>query len=501
MSETSDTRNAQSFVHAGVVARSDTHALRNLAVSVGVLWSVAFVAVGLHYHLQLYADGSLFSYAVAAQDAWAFHWHNISGRVFVYLYAYLPSQAYVGLFDDAWGGVVVYGFLFFIAPLLGLVATYVADRSENRVIFVYACASTATLCPLVFGFPTEVWISHALFWPALVVCHQARNTLSGAVLVFLTLLALSLTHGGALLFIIAIMMTLALRGTRDPAFLRGIGTFFLVLAVWSTIKEAIPPDAYLAKVLRNAALHVFDISILDGAFMLLLGGALASYAAAFFLFQKLSGDNIPAEKVHVYAASVVVAGLAVYWLGFDHALHADNRYYLRTVLLIATPGFGMLAAISMLATENRLDLPRPLLRLVPLMHHGVTVRLAAGALSLVTLVQVVETGKFVTGWTEYTAAVQKLVTSAASDPALGNDSLVSSRRIGKELNRLSWSSTTPYLSVLLAPKLRPRRLIADPDSGFFWLSCRTATANLRAERALPVESRHLVQMEACLHRR
>lgn len=502
MSETSGTRSTQSFTRAAAGARADTHALRNLAVSVGVLWSVAFVVVGLHYHLQLYADGSLFSYAVAAQDAWTFHWHNISSRVFVYLYAYLPSQAYVGLFHDAWGGVVVYGFLFFIAPLLGLIATYAADRSENHIIFVYACASTAALCPLVFGFPTEVWISHALFWPALAVCHHARGTLGGAVLVFVTLLALSLTHAGALLFIIAIMVTLALRGTRDPAFLRGIGTFCLVLAVWSAIKETIPPDAYLAKVLRNAALHVFDISILGGALMLLLFGALASYAAVFFTLHRLSGDRIPAEKAHVYAASLVAAGLALYWLGFDHALHADNRYYLRTALLVVTPAFGALAAVTMLAAENRLKLARPLLlRLTPILAHGLTVRLAAGALSVVTLVHVVETEKFVAGWTQYTAAVRKLVTGTASDPALGNPDLVSSQRVGERLNRLSWSSTTPYLSVLLAPNLRPRRLLVDPRSGFFWLSCQTATASLQSDRAVPVESRRLVRMEACLHRR
>jgi hypothetical protein len=249
-------------------------------------------------------------------------------------------------------------------------------------------------------------------------------------------------------------------------------------------------------------LHVFDISILDGALVLLLLGALASYAAVFFTLHGLSGDRIPAEKAHVYAASVVVTGLALYWLGFDHALHADNRYYLRTALLIVTPTFGALAAVTMLAAENRLKLlPVPLLHVTPIIAHGVTVRLAAGALSVVTLVHVVETGKFVAGWTHYTAAVRKLVTGTASDPALGDHDLVSSRRVDEELNRLAWSSTTPYLSVLLAPHLRPQRLLVDPASEFFWLSCQTATASLRSDRAVPVESRRLVRMEACLHRR
>jgi hypothetical protein len=500
MPETTGTRNVHDDARAGLGVRSETHALRNLAVLVGVLWSAAFVVVGLHYDLQMYADGSLFSYAVAAQDAWAFHWHNISGRLFVYLYAYLPSEAYVGLFHDARGGVVVYGLLFFIAPLLGLIATYAADRSDGRVVFAYACVSTAALCPLVFGFPTEVWVSHALFWPALAVCHYTRGGVLGVALVFALLLALLLTHGGALLFAIGILMTLMLRGSRDPAFLRTVGIFFLAMAVWSAVREALPPDEYMARILNAAALHVFDISIFDGSLVLLLAGALAGYGAAFVLLDRLRGDRIPAEQVHVYAASVAVAGLAAYWLWFDHALHAENRYYLRTVMLIATPGFGVLAAVKMLGAEQRLELPLPWLhRLVPVMSHGTVVRLAAGALSVVTLIHVVETGKFVREWTQYTAAVRKLAVGPASDPALGDQILVSSRRIGPELNRLSWFSTTPYLSVLLAPNLKPHRLVVDPASAFFWLPCRTATANLRAARALPVESRSLVRTEACLH--
>jgi hypothetical protein len=126
-------------------------------------------------------------------------------------------------------------------------------------------------------------------------------------------------------------------------------------------------------------------------------------------------------------------------------------------------------------------------------------RLAAGAIVLVMLVYTVETAKFVTAWAHYTAAVRALATGALSDPALGDARFVSSRRIGDDLNRLSWFSTTPYLSVLVAPGFAPTRLVVDPDSNYFWLSCRTASANADAERAIPVESRRLVQRDACLH--
>jgi len=119
--------------------RSDSDVLRALVIGVGLCWSVAFVAIALTYQLALYADGAMFSYAVAAQDVWAFHWHNSSGRLSVYFLSLLPAQLYVGLSGNPGSGIVVYGLLFYVAPLAGLIGTFAADRSRGHILFVYAC--------------------------------------------------------------------------------------------------------------------------------------------------------------------------------------------------------------------------------------------------------------------------------------------------------------------------------------------------------------------------
>ncbi len=90
--------------------------------------------------------------------------------------------------------------------------------------------------------------------------------------------------------------------------------------------------------------------------------------------------------------------------------------------------------------------------------------------------------------------------SAASDPQLGNPRFVSAHRLGEERNQFSWGSTTHFLSVLVAPGMKPERLVVDPDTNYFWLSCPTATANMVASRRLPLESRQLIRAHACLHR-
>src|SRR5262249_32081891 len=156
----------------------------------------------------------------------------------VYLIAEAPAELYVALTNDARGGIAVYGLLFFATQLLGLLATWPNDRSPGRIIFTFACASTACLCPLVFGFPSEMWVAHALFWPTLAVCHYARATMAGRLLVFSTLLALVLTHAGGLILAVLILATLLLRGARDETYLRAAGVFPAAIAIWALVKVA-----------------------------------------------------------------------------------------------------------------------------------------------------------------------------------------------------------------------------------------------------------------------
>ncbi|MEQ1612983.1 MAG: hypothetical protein ABL904_09545, partial [Hyphomicrobiaceae bacterium] len=43
--------------------RSDAALLRTLVMLLGIGWSLAFVVVGCGFDLQMYGDGSIFSYA------------------------------------------------------------------------------------------------------------------------------------------------------------------------------------------------------------------------------------------------------------------------------------------------------------------------------------------------------------------------------------------------------------------------------------------------------
>jgi hypothetical protein len=467
--------------------------LRGFVVAAGIAAAVLFLVVAWHYQLQTYGDGSLFSYAVAVEDAWAFHWHNIAARSSVLLYALLPAELYVGLTGDARGGIDLYGLLFYAAPLIGLGATFAADRSGGRVIFTAACLSTACVCPLVFGFPTELWLAHALFWPTLAACHYARGP-AALPCVLALLLALAFTHEGALVFIAAILASLVLCGPRDPLFLRACGCCVVVLAAWIAVKRVFPPDDYYAPILARAAFYLIDLRPLGAGVFGPLYAALGGYALLALALRRLG----PARASAIAAVGVAL-GLAVYWWRFDESLHAESRYAARTALLIATPALGGLAASFALAAEGRLALTllRPVLALLA---RCASPPALAGAIALVMLVHVVETAKFVDGWVEYRAALAALASGAESDPGLGDPQFVSAARLGPALNRLGWNSTTPFLSVLVAPGLVPARLVVDPNANYFWLTCESATASAAGPGAIPRASRELVRRHACLHR-
>jgi hypothetical protein len=472
----------------------DNRSFRLLIVGTGLCWSIAFPVIALSCQLQLYGDGAMFSYAVAVRDVWAFHWHNISGRTSVYLLTLWPAETLVGMAGNPWAGIILYGLLFYVAPLAGLAVTYVADRSPGRLIFVYACGSTALLCPLIFGFPTEMWLAHAIFWPALALGHYAKPTTAGTLLVFIAWLLLAFTHEGALVLVLTIVATLAPRGLRSMVFVRAAINLMVIMLLAAAMKIVAPPDEYYADAFLRAALHFFDPGIFKVNVVLVLLVTVATYGAILTLLSIW----LP-RWACICALGLLSVMLAVYWLHFDHSVHASSRYYLRTALVIAIPMLGTLASMAAMTREgNALD------RAAWLRHALVSPRgnmqcALASLFLVVTMVHTVETAKFVASWNDYRNAIAVLAMSTESDPALGDPRFVSAERISPVLAPMSWFSTIPYLSIILS-NFSPNRLVIDPAGNYFWLSCETATRSRDAERTVPVQTRELVRIYSCLHR-
>lgn len=473
-----------------------SRALRQIMIAAGVASALLFLPVGLAFDLQTYGDGSIFSYAVATREVWAFHWHNIATRAATYALTLAPGEIAVALTGAPSAGVFVYGLCLFATPAVSLGATFALDRAPNRPYFVFACASTALLCPLVFGFPTEMWIAHALFWPAFACAMTLPVTLLSCALLSVLTVALALAHEGGLVLGFGIVVATVLRGLGEARFLRALFAFALALAVWFAINRFAQPDSYFGEVRFRAASEFFEARIFVAPLALLLLATLATYALLCAVLSRLAGCRAP-----LVAALFVAGALVLWWTRFDTALHADNRYYFRTILLIATCAFAAVAGLLQLAMEDTIAARIALVqRALSAIARENFARATIGAVALVLLIHAVETAKFVRGFSAYRAAVRALAVGEAADMQLGAPFFVSSQRIGPELNRLSWFSTTPYLSAVVAD-FTPKRLVVDPAGNYFWLSCATATAATQAQRAVSQETREMIRVYSCLHRK
>ena len=466
-----------------------------MMVFAGVGAAALFALVGPAFHLQTYGDGSIFSYAVAARDVWDFHWRNIPTRATVYALTLWPGEMSVALTGDAQAGVLVYGLLLFAAPAVGLMATYALDRTSGRIFFVFACASTALLCPLVFGFPTEMWIAHAMFWPTIAAAFSLRPGPVSATALAILMCGLVLSHEGGLVLAFGVAGATSLSGLRDARFVRAALCFVVAVGLWIAVDRCFPPDGYFGEVRVRAASEFFDRSIFESPILSLIASALGSYAALYVAFTRLRWG-----APHYLATGVVCCALIVWWASFDHALHADHRYYMRTVLLIGVCNLAAVAVFLVLDDEQA-----PVARLAPVRAvlvrlRGVLVaRFLMGTALVVLLAHAVESAKFVRAFEAYRGAVRALALGDQFDAALGAPYFVSSRRISGDLNRLSWFSTTPYLSALVAD-FRPKRLVIDPAGNYFWLSCATATRSAEEKSAVPRETREMIRVYSCLHR-
>ena len=228
-------------------------------------------------------------------------------------------------------------------------------------------------------------------------------------MVFAISLLLAFTHEGALLLLLTVLATLVPRGLRSTPFRRAIANLIVILMLAVTSKTLFPPDDYYADAFVRAALHFFDLAIFRVEVVVELLAAVIAYAAIFGLISIW----LP-KRACIYALGILLLLLCIYWGRFDHSVHANSRYYLRTALVVATPLLGVMAALVAMTREGIVLDPLAKLQRTLISPRNRMCALAS-ILVAVTLIHAVETGKFVTAWSGYRDAIAALAMSEESD--------------------------------------------------------------------------------------
>jgi hypothetical protein len=109
--------------------------------------------------------------------------------------------------------------------------------------------------------------------------------------------------------------------------------------------------------------------------------------------------------------------------------------------------------------------------------------------------------RFTSAWETYMAHVARIAAGIERAPVSpGNPAFALNTQVRTQHDDMAWNSTTPYLSVLLAPRFLPRYLVVDPTTGYWWIDCATARANRDRPLGLPERPRALVAAYACRYR-
>ncbi len=417
-------------------------------------WCGVFLLAGLAAQLLLFADGGLFAYAVAAGDSWDFHFRQIPARAAAWAVTAGLGEAIGRLAGAPALGVAAYHAAFLALPALSLVATLRADRSGQ--ILPWAAASTALLLPLVFGFPTELWVAHAGFWPALALGWHAGPLPWLAVALGIT----ALSHEAGLLWAIGAVALLALAPGWRPL-RRGALALLPAMAAFALLKLLVRPDPYVAEVMGRVGAGFLAWRPSFGHLLLTFGAVLGGWALL--------------AQVTRWAPWLVAAALLAWWASGGAPLHAEGRYYARTIVFL---GAALLAFLAVLVARGWL--PRPRLDLRP-------------AFLLVALLHTGELARFTHGWLAHIQAVRAL----AATPGEGTATVAA---LPPASAPFAWHSTVPFLSVMVSPGYAPARLVVDPASNYVWFGCAQAARNAAAPRALPEATRAMVSAYACAGR-
>jgi hypothetical protein len=341
-------------MHRWPVLSLSDGAARSLVWFCSLVLAVLAVLAPLN-HLYAYADSSAFSVAILTGRAWDLIWVNYSGRLTTYLLTVLPAELLVRLGAGPRAALAAYSTIFWGLPLASLALSWLILPRDRRFNLVFPALSTVAFGLLVYGFPSETWVTMALFWPTLF----AIRYLEGAARPFAVVLLLGLfffTHELMVTALPIFLIAAARRSRRAFAFV--LTAIVACAALYVAAKLALPPDAATAKALnKNAASLLSPTGLVVGTLLCapLFTGLLGAgaFSLAYALMRRAGAPRSAAAVMAALAGTAAALGartLPAIWAG----PYAEGRYHAR----VAAVGLTVLAGASPRSPTSGRPTPR-----------------------------------------------------------------------------------------------------------------------------------------------
>lgn len=414
-----------------------------------------------------FADGGYFVFGMATGDPWHLFWNNVPQRAAAYVITIAPLEWALdrGLLSVA-SLLPIYSAVFLGFPVACMALAPLSLGREQRRLLIYPALALAGIAPLLYGFPTEVWLMLGAFWVVLfTVIGRARARARLAVFA-LSLPVLLFLHDLGILLSLVILGFVALRALldREKRVTAGVmlGVALPVLACWLWVKLYVPiPDPVFARQIAGNGAQMLDPRLM------LKSGPLVAIALATLLVLGLAWRRVDRGRAAI--AAVLLFAVMVAAGGYMLKPFIPGHYTLRILVTGINLGLAGLAFMSDVSGTPR---PRPAYAGM----SGWTVLLATAVIAQ----QAVMTGFFLRDWSTYRSTLGGLASAPARTPDLDLADLgpalagadARTRRI--VLTQMNWGWPTLYQNYVLS-NFRPHRLFVHMRHANV-LSCATVSA-------------------------
>ncbi|MCA0319532.1 MAG: hypothetical protein LCH88_15845 [Proteobacteria bacterium] len=362
------------------------------AVVLALATAAALPFVYVQFGTTAFADGSLFELSILSPSPWTLLWANYPSRVSAFVTTILPPFATARLTGSADAALAVYRMIMGGLPLLSLLLTI--RLAGIRSLLATGCAvSTILAAYCVAFFPTELWLTHAAFWPLAALVLNPPGMRPGPLL--LASLFVVFTHEAAVPIMALVLAAAAIRHRGYAIPLVALIAIALPVAVklWAPI-----PNTHIARSVHANALVFLTPNFLSNTMFDRAMIAAAASAAAILVI----GARYRAATICVCATIAAAAIISMMVVPGD--LHVLRRYLSRTLVFASL----VVAAGTMLAWAIA---ERWLPRLAAIMKAQAQRSSAAAALIFSVAItvsaggHVIETTRFLHGWSQLSAAL------------------------------------------------------------------------------------------------
>jgi hypothetical protein len=451
-------------------------------VALALLAGQAMLCLGaVVTRVMLHGDGSYFVFAIAAGEPWELKWRELATRASTYVFTVVPAEFLSNAFElsgehiAAVNGLTFYG----VQWIQYLLVVLLAWRQFPHLL-IYPILQYGLSTGLGFGFPSEILLAPGFFWICLF--SLVRRPVPWALLC-VSFAGLVFSHE---LAIPSALLILAFNSRRR----RWIGptqgpssTLFacfavILLAIWLVIRlhgGGIGGDLN--------AIYVFDPRrVLNDPTLWLVVTAIVTLGA-------ISSARFAKNRHFFWVMGGTCFFLTV--LASSSLNVAQGRYdSARTIIAACMAALGIIFVASqskLVCERDERDAPTTIFVLKGGVIALLSINLAA---SMVFLYE----------WDRGFKAFSSVINAG---PDTGNIEIVSDEKarallgsVGNRLNeRMAYSWTWPYRSIVVAKGFRPSRMIVDPEAPL--VPCKTLSLHQPKASRIPQEVIDVVSGFAC----